>query len=468
MQRSKLEYILAHIPEDMLADFRQNLESSRRKREEILGQLLSLVKEGELDKTEMYTRLYPGKSFSEKQLRNLRSELFGRLTDFLAIQHFENSPEKRLYVAKSLNAIKATLHFPAILEKYSKEDRELGLSLERMDLDNRMGEELLEHKLAVDGRKQLSLDELLVTTEEAFVGRTLYFALAQLEAGRIHKDSQASPSSLLWEHIKEKLRSGAWSESRLIQMYYGLYLLIQEPDNPTHYISVKSLLTALGGSFEKKEARQMYTLALNHCARLQNRGDDSMAAEIFHLYEEKLEHGLLVGREGMDPWHFKSVVTCALRLGKFDWTRNFLESQGPMLSPRFRENMLNYCEGKLHFFLGDFETAEGKMNRVLEEYSDPFFGLDARSYLLRIYYELGNTRGMDALSNSFRLFLRRHQQLSPERLKNYQEFIRFYRRMVALPPGKPQRANKLRAEISASPYHAGRSWLLEKLNGLVQ
>ncbi|MCB9230771.1 MAG: tetratricopeptide repeat protein [Bacteroidia bacterium] len=463
MSVTKLTYFLERLSQEERDDFRGNLVRKPGKRDEILSQLVEILMEGEAENEEIYAQLYPDREYSEKQMRNLRSELFSRLTDYLSNRLFEESTEKVLFVARVLNQLKVVQHFPAVVEKYMRREENDTLSLERADLNNRLKEEFLEYQISIQGRKGLPLNELMEGTEEAFVARVLYQAIAYQESVRIYPGFAAEPPLILLDSILEKLREGAWQHSRLVGIYYGLYQLVTEPEKVEGFFRVKEMLGAYGGLIEKREAFHIYTAVLNYLARRRNSGYEEVFPEIFLLYQEMLNRGLLLEDNVFNAWHFKSIVSTAIRLEKFAWALDFIQIYGPQLSAQFQANTVNYSRGMIAYYQNRFEEAETLMNKVLEDFSDPFFGLDARSYLLRIYYETGNVTGQDALLNSFRLFLTRHQDLLPDRLENYKEFIRFFRRLVALPPDKPGRAEKLRQEILDSPRQAGRDWLLQKL-----
>lgn len=468
MSEQKLEYFLRKMPGSECEAFRLQLAESRRKKDQILEKLLRFILEDKLDLEAMYASLYPDKPFSAKQMRNLRSDLFQKLSDFLAVRLFESSPEKHLYLARALNRIGATRYFPAVVERYESEERKDSLSLDLADMDNRLKEEEMLHQYAVNGRQNVSFDKLLTGSEEAFVARMLYHALADQEAQRVLKASPPDPPPLqLWPSILERLEAGAWADSPLIRIYYALYRLVTFDPAPSTFAEVKSSLTEYGNRVTKSEAIAIYTVALNYGIRILNSGDRQYLAEVFHLYREMLDRSLLVSEKGISPWHFKSIATIGIRLQQLEWVEGFIERNHLYLAAQFRENLLYYCRGMLAYASGDFPEAESYMNKVLDSYTDPFFGLDARSYLLRIYYEMANETGMEALKTSFRLFLRRHRHLGKERLGNYQEFIRFFRRLHALNPGDLARAKRLYEEIKSSPHQANRDWLLQKLDAFL-
>ncbi|MEM7040552.1 MAG: hypothetical protein AAF570_26550, partial [Bacteroidota bacterium] len=345
----------------------------------------------------------------------------------------------------------------AILEKYAKTYPMPQMGLEAIRLRNRMTAETLIHQSTSRGRQYRPLNVLIRETEEEFVARTLYYAIAFYSQMHLHENGIDHPPLQLWELVLTQLQSGAWKSSPLIQLYYHMFLLVRLPSDSERYQHAKALLTKHGPVFPKSERMELYTIVLNRCIGERNRGNPEADAEIFHLYMEMLDRDLLIGESGMDGWHFKTIVACALRLGKLEEARAFVEMYAAVLRGDLRENILDYCRGMIAFQESDFREAERHMNSVLVHFKDPFFGLDVRAWLLRIYYETGNESGMDALTESFRMFLVRHHHLSPKRLENYHVFVRFFRRLRTLPLGRSTRAAKLQKDIRDSPWQAARS-----------
>lgn len=467
MPSSKLEYFIEHVSQWEKDEFRGQLANSRRKRDEVLLQVWDVLQEADLTHEELYAVLYPGKAFSDKQIRNLRSELFRKLTDFLAYRLFLDSSEMTLFVARAMNQLHATRHFPALLDKYLKQEADKSLSLDQADFNNRLRAEILLYQAKVEGRKNFEMNELLVGTETAFVARVVYQAVVYHSAHKMFPELDEVPPIRLWPAIVKQLEEGAWADSQLVQIYYSLYQMVTAPELHHRYVKVKETLTEFSRELVKREAKEIYTNVLNHCIRQLNQGEQAYRAEVFHLYKEMLERDILIQEDGIEPWHFKSVVTAAILTHNYNWARNFMEEYSDQLPPGYDETIGTYLKGRLAFAERRFEKAESYMHRVLSASKDPFVVLDARSYLLRIYYENQDDRALESLLTSFRIFLRRHKHLRPQRLKNYQEFIRFFRRLVSLPPDKPKRAEKLKAEIEQSEYHAGRDWFLDKLGEIL-
>lgn len=462
---SRLEYFLERLAEEELAELRLEIGGKPKKREEVLVKLMELLMAGTTADEALYAELYPGKAFSYKQVRNLRSELFARVIDYLAMKRFLGSKEKPLYLAKMMNQKQALRFYPTLIEQQFGDLQKEPQGLEEADLQNRLRLEYLKYEVGKSGRLGQSVSGLIRGTEEAWVARMLYFGIVHHERQGQAQRLPPEPSAALWPAVLAALRTGEWGDSKLVQMYYTLFLLVTEREDK-YWPRVKAFLSTLNPEPGDEDAEQLYTIALNHLIRKRNAGDDSQLAEIFHLYKEMLGHQLVRLNLHHGAWHFKAISACAINLGEYEWARKFIAVGGAQLPEAFRENMVNYAMGRLEFSEGKWEEAEKRMNSILQDYSDPYLGLDARGYLMRIYYETGNITGLDALTNSFRLFLRRHRHLSAERLKNYHEFIRFFRRFIALPAGRSGRSAKLLEEIRQSRHDAGKNWFIQKLESL--
>jgi hypothetical protein len=462
MKERKLEYFLRMMPQSDIDAFSDRLDSSSRKRFRILGFLLTLILSGMRDNEQIYARIYPKKCYTEKQMRNLRSALFAKLTDFLCEKELNLSLKKELLLPQAMNRLGTTRYFPSVMQKLESGGKQACKSVRQLEYLADLKFESLKYQNSFGGNKSYDLPEVIDRYEEAFAARTLYFALANHSYRNRMKASGPNHSTLL-PAVLRQIEQGAFAGSLMVQIYYSLFQLQKYPENPVFFEQVKSTLSHSGQLFAKADVKEIYRLALNHCASAVNRGMSIYLKEYFHLCAEMLDRDLFVEDGRISPWQFKSLVTIAIRLGHFQWTRDFMRDYAALMTDRYSRNCLNYCHGLLAFYRADFTRAEALMNDVLQGIDDPFLGIDARSYLLRIYYETDDESGMDAMCTSFRLFLRRHRKIDEKRLKNHLEFIRFFRRLVSLGPDDEHRAGVLYDEIVSTPYHASRDWLMEKL-----
>ena len=99
-------------------------------------------------------------------------------------------------------------------------------------------------------------------------------------------------------------------------------------------------------------------------------------------------------------------------------------------------------------------------------WEDIFYGLDARGYLLRIYYELGNQIGLESLLESYRMYIKRNPALTPARRESHSEFIRYVRRLTHVNPHDEAAITRLETEIQAGSRIPSTAWLLQKVQAL--
>lgn len=476
MSDSKLEYLIDKLSLSLLSTFENELKKSKSKRFKDLLILFQHCWKRGTPLEELLEVLYPQREFSDRHFRNLRWELYQRLKQFCMDHLFGASPEMSMIEAKTLLHHKAHRYVGAVLDKTQSQIEEMGEGLEMMDFGLRLQSLRLRHQRTTQGRSELPLSGFMKQSEEVFVARLLYLSLAHRQNQKFyHSDPTPSPYNL-FDAVLQQLGEQKWQDSLLIRIYYAAYLLESQPENPEHFYSLQNLLLEKAGTFTRFEAHQLFTLATNHCLSQLNKGEGKYLLPLFSLLKEMLVQKLLVENERINPWHFKTICNCALRLstqnhhGKIDylaWTEKFIEDYQGALPEEFKAGLLHFCKGLLFFYKGQYAIAESQFYSSLEDKMDPFLGFDTRSYLLRIYYETENENGMTSLLHSWRMQLARHKKLHPDRLHNYIQFNRFFRRLISLPPGNLKRIQRFKKDLDSLDHFGGRDWFEQKLEELL-
>ena len=142
---------------------------------------------------------------------------------------------------------------------------------------------------------------------------------------------------------------------------------------------------------------------------LANSGVQGFDSESFELYKEMLAQKIILDKGKISPWHFKNIVFYATKLGEFDWATNFIEEFSSRLTVDHHGNALSYTRGVLEFYKQNYNQAEIHFNELLNDFVDPYYGSDTRVWLLKIFFETGNTIGLESLIDSFRMYLNQSQ-----------------------------------------------------------
>ena len=90
-------------------------------------------------------------------------------------------------------------------------------------------------------------------------------------------------------------------------------------------------------------------------------------------------------------------------------------------------------------------------------------GFQAKVLLIKIYYQADYFDALDALLDSFRIYLgRKTKIITPERRDNYRNLIRLTKQLMNLAPTEAA-VNKLKKAIKNTQPLTERDWLLEQL-----
>ena len=462
MAGSKLEYYLEKMPKDQLKTFRLMLSRQRSQRDQILAKLCELTLKTNLGWESIYTRLYPGEPYSEKQIRNLRSALLERLIDFVTSKSWQKSTERDLLWIQSLREWGAIKYAPGILKKVRNKIDLEPESADHHELRSRFAAEVLHQELSTLGRKTQAYLPLMERQEEAFVAQVLKTALGFREIKAVSGKDPQAPPVMLWPAIQTALEQGAWSGSRVIQLYAAAIRLSIHPSEDHLNQFVPQLIDG-ASRLAPSEVGNLYTIALNYCVRIWRQGSEVILHTLFQLNKTMVELGIFLGEEGIPPWHFKVIVNCAVQVRETSWARGFIDQYGHQLPAQGREPFLAFCRGLVDFYGEDYRGSESWMNQALIDNQDPFLRLDARTYLLRIFYETEDDIGMESMVHTFRVQLQRYKDLPPQRLTQYKEFVLLYRRLMGLKPNSDQHKNSLLAQVGQFPNISARKWFLDKL-----
>jgi hypothetical protein len=244
----------------------------------------------------------------------------------------------------------------------------------------------------------------------------------------------------------------------LIKLYFSTLQILLHPDDNTYFENLKAVLNTHKNTIPIAEQRDLYTLALNYCIRKINLGDTNFYAEIFGLYQFVLAEKILLKAGELQHWDYKNIVTLGLRLHEYAWIEGFIQNYTPLLPLNFRENALNYNLAKLNFAQKNYPKVITLLQNVA--YQDIFYSLDSRALLVKTYYETDETDALDAVIESFRIFLVREKTVSETTRRQFLNFLKFTRRLVNR--SEKSAVKKMQQKINETPEVADRQWLLAK------
>lgn len=255
------------------------------------------------------------------------------------------------------------------------------------------------------------------------------------DACEMHQRSRllkaVSPPDFVLEKLAEQLNADEkWAVNfPTVNSYLQVYNLLKTNDIDSFHQCLESVHEKLG-HFNQEEAQNLFNYLQNHCIEQINRGNQGFLQEVFKLYQLQLENQFLMVNGVLPEWHYKNIVTTALRLDERTWVRNFIENYRANLAPTVADNAYSYNLAAYFYHIGQPKAVLPLLLQV--EYTDLRYNLDAKSLLLRTYFDLEEGEALLAHAEAFTQFVKRNKSLSDFQKKGYFNLVRFAKKAYQL------------------------------------
>jgi hypothetical protein len=418
----------------------------------------------QLNRRAVHRAVFGTASFDWPALRHVASALAQLLEKFLLSERDAATIEEQL----ALSAIYQQKQLPHLAEQafrkaektlnnYPKNDQcylELCYLLEQ----NRHQQDLEKGRAAVNNVQALNS-----TFDRQYIAGKLKHACRILSYQGMYKqqyDLGLLPAVLDYVQARPSLL-----ETPLIALYYSYYQAATvEEQAATYFDQFKHYLLQYQTVLEREEIKDLYILATNYSIRVVNRHPHkAQFLATFELFEQALQQGVLLEQERMSPFAYTNIMAVAIGSERYAWGEEFLETYKRYLPPQVRQACVAYNRSRWYFYQGQYRQAAHLLRA--DNFEDVHLNLSAKILLLKVYYALEELQLLEGLLNRFNTFLSRQRDLAYHK-KNYNNIIRFTRRLVALNPYSAKAKAKLRQEITNTPLLTEKTWLLEQLDKL--
>ena len=256
-----------------------------------------------------------------------------------------------------------------------------------------------------------------------------------------------------------------------VQIFYHLFQLL-EKGNPSLYDILIDYFPNHEKFLPPDELQIVYNSLQNFCIRQINLGQTEFLRKLFEIFQSQLEKELLLVNNYLPEWHYKNIVTTALRLDEHEWVSQFIHKYQLKLRPEVRENAFSYNLASYYYYLGQYDDVLNLLLKV--EYTDVRYGLDAKSLLLRTYYDTDEEGAFFPLADAFRQFLKRNKDMTEFQKKGYYNLLKFAKKAFRLKMNKrfissnkwAAGKQKLANDFYASETVFNRGWLENKITEL--
>ena len=432
--------------------------------------------ERKLKKGQVFRQVFPDKKFDAQQLA-LVSTYLTRLV--LRFWHMEGAVsagfwEQKHHQLAQMRQRDALGLYPLIYEQSKKNwtDCHKGAQA-RAGLRNcaDLANELDKAALSFGKYDNSFMADRQVVLDAAYITEKLHDACELLQRSKLM--AAPPPDDPLLDELVDFLRQNRerYRQFPTVDIYLRVLLLLRSSDEK-QYAPTLETVQAQQSQLSFSEQQVIYNYLQNFCIEQINKGNGGFLKELFRLYMVQLDERLFFEGGFLPQWHYKNIVTTGLRLGQTEWVRKFIEEYRQHLNPDVADNAYRYNLAAWHYHQGHLQEVMGLLFQV--EYTDLRYNLDAKSLLLRTYYDLEEEEALLALTDAFRQYLKRNKNLSEFQKKGYYNLLKFTRRAFRLKVNKGitrqdrwhRSLEKLHADLATANTVFNRSWLEGKVKEL--
>ncbi|MEM6268100.1 MAG: hypothetical protein AAF998_01620 [Bacteroidota bacterium] len=263
----------------------------------------------------------------------------------------------------------------------------------------------------------------------------LRIGAAAANIAAIYRQADTDPETAFYRSFLD--HAPAEAPTVLIALYRNILEMILHPSQAATFRESIRLLDANGNRIQPMLCHEIYSYLLNFAIQQLNRGATDFLHPVFELYRSLDRNDMVLVRGQVAPQRFKNIVSLAGRAGETKWAEKFIDKYVTYLPPERKALALRYSRGVLHFYQGNYRTAIAHFHAVIEApVDDPFYGLDARLFLWKSFFEHREALSaeevdeMYRLYDSFRLYISRHKTISESHRRNYRNLIRLFKRYL--------------------------------------
>lgn len=271
---------------------------------------------------------------------------------------------------------------------------------------------------------------------------------------------------ILFDGLEQQLDAlhSLLEQNIFLKLFFLSYKMIKY-DEPEIYKKIKPLINSKEIDIDEK--KELYGYLQNFTIKQINKGNREFLNDLFEIYKEILENGVIYSDGYLSEWRYKNIITAGCRLNKMEWTKNFIEDYKDKLKPERKENAYKFNLASYHNFNGNHNETLNVLRDV--EFSDIYYHLDTNVLLIKTYFALDEHDLLLNLLDTFRIFILRNNKVSTYQKKLYKNLINYTKKLSLLESKKliinsseyRNQKSKIHQQITSQKNTIAIDWLLE-------
>ncbi|BDS13517.1 hypothetical protein [Aureispira anguillae] len=411
-----------------------------------------------LQKERAFSYIFPKETYDMYKINHVISYAYKVLEEF--IEYLESVSSKKNRQKNKISAYSKRNSIANAKKIVKKSKQDLLQDKHRGSAFYLHAYELEVHQFNLEGThnriQENNLPNLFSNLSNFFILSTLRYAYIAASHSNVYKVAYEIPmlSSVLEQAQQE-------NSVPVIQLYYFAYMALTHLKEECYYLSLKKCWEKHGVLLQRNERQEILLIIINYAIKQAHSGNLSYIKEAFQWYQVGLRTELLVSNGQLSQFAYKNIVALGLKLKAFDWIKTFIKQYTSYLPKGIQLSYENYVLAKYFFEKNKYDACLSLLTKV--EYDDLFMNIDAKMMLLKIYYKNKSWDALEALIQSFKVFLQRKEVMSYHK-HNYLNILSLVKKIILRPSFDQSAKEKLYYEIESMEPLTEKQWLLDQLN----
>lgn len=462
MEKSKLVTIFKTIEKKDIRDLKKWVESPMHNEHKDVSKLFEFLftryklNATTLKKERAWRYIYTTKAYDDLRMRHIMSFSLEVLEKFVSYKIGKNDSFE--HEKKLIKAYRDRKLLKPATQSLRKATKQLKKRLPADAQYHYQQYELEVLKFDLEGTQNrtraTNITEITKHASLFFMITTLRHAYTARSHQSLKKTDYRVP---LLESVLKEVEENDYKSYPILMIYYHGYQTLNRPEEERHFQELNYYLEGQLNVLGVKEQRGILLMALNYAIKKTNTGSQFYMQEAFRLYKKGLEENLLIEQDEMSHFAYKNIVSLGIILKEYEWLDTFIPTYALKLKGDSKNNYRDYSLARLTFARGDFDQT---MQLLLQaDYDDIMLNIGAKVLLLKLYYQQKYWDALEALLESFRIFLNRKKELSYHK-EHYTNLILLVKKILAIPNFNQAAREKMQLQIEATHPLAEREWLL--------
>ena len=468
MIKSRLIEVLRTFSKKEIREFRKWLLSPIHNQREDVIHLFEylfdadhLNNEALIDKEIVFEKIYKNEKFDDAKMRQVMHFLFKNMEGFLAYSEYESSDVQGSYLAKVYRKRKQRKSFEKTLKNIEKNQKD-AIYRDENYLYKEYQLELEKYKYNNQESKRVgtfNLQEISDSFDNYYISNKLKQACLMISHQAVYQANY--DLGLLDNTIEFVEKNTELLEIPSIATYYYIFRTLVNLEEEEHFFNLKQQVIKYGKLFPQNEIQNIYLLMINHCIKKLNGGEKKFVLEAWEIHKKGIDENILLNDGILSRFIYKNFISIGLMLKLYDDVERAIYDYKDLMKKEYQESYFNFSLSSYYFEKGEYNKAMSLLSQY--EHDDVLINLNAKTMLLKIYYELSEFNVLESLLESMRAYIQRKKELGSRRIALYKNIIRYTKKLLKVNPYSKAQKEKLKAEIETAKPLTEKAWLLKQL-----